>query len=193
MSSTPDFNDVLRSSAIDLTEDYIKERSYQLASVSMPETSWRYEESLIDRLQLTIVTNDLGWHGDISIDWIKLSDGVVAPRVKAFDDSWQALAYLAPLLDKLGEGRGICPEKKGPNTPADVIDLLKSEGWTPTDMHGTFVASEWEENTGEKATNPSFKTRNEICSVCSGAGFQSMNAPSDEPTIINDIDSWMNF
>ena len=55
---------------------------------------------VVDSLSIGFYAEGGGTSGEFIIDWIRLG-GKVTPRLKAFDDSWDALRLCADLIDRL--------------------------------------------------------------------------------------------
>lgn len=66
---------------------------------------------IADEITIGFYYEEGGTTGELTIEWVKLS-GRTAPRLKAFDDSWDALWQCRDLLGKMAEidDQNITPE-----------------------------------------------------------------------------------
>lgn len=106
--------------------------NYTLSSTAWPESVWRHERGHVDELRLSVEEAD-GFYGDFGIVWVDLGGGQVCPRVRAFDDSWRALALIAPVLEQFNDEQP---------TPDEVIAALEEHGWVPSSYHGSLTTAE---------------------------------------------------
>lgn len=166
------FDEVLRVSGDDPIEDYIVKKTYTVASISYPEQVWKHEARLVEQVQLTIHTS-LGWYGDFGFEFIDLgqSNGV-APKLHSFDDSWEALAYLTPILDRLARGRSKPGQRHRGVSVAELVAALEANGFTPSEHNGKFDPVAFQKLSGESnAFEPVQKEERHLCTNCDGQGF----------------------
>jgi len=100
--------------------------TYALSSVSWLREQWQRTPDIVDELLLD------GDPGEASIVWREIG-GVAQPvaELRALDDQWEYLAWLARELASLGgnaEDRFV--------TPAQVIAHLEQHGYAPSHSHG---------------------------------------------------------
>lgn len=81
----------------------------------------KYESTGHDEITMGFYCPDGGTSGEFTIAWAPLGDRLV-PRLKAFDDSWSALALFSDVVQKLAEIDGTNPSVE------QVADILKSCG-----------------------------------------------------------------
>ncbi len=105
-------------------------RAYTLASVSWPRNVWGRDD-LIDDLNLVWESADSIFQGELCIRWWMIggSSQEGHARVEAFDDAWDCLAEIAPILARL-------PKTYMSISPQDLITLLEGYGWEPSEYHG---------------------------------------------------------
>ena len=95
--------------------------TYTLASTAWEPRVWKYEDYIVD--ELNINTDQ----GEFMIVWRDLKDNKPPhPQIKAFDDSWQALAFVLPNL------RGFHGNDP---TPDEIIRALEDMGFVPSEYH----------------------------------------------------------
>lgn len=166
------FDDVVRVSDDDPIEDYIVEKSYTVYSTAFPERAWKHSDDLIENVQIELHSR-LGWQGDFGIEFIRLATGEVTPRLRCFEDAWQALAYLTPILDRLAKDR----EQPGRQrrreiTVAELVAALEENGFRPSASNGSFDREAFSREAGHDGTMPPTGRRQRtVCSACSGNGF----------------------
>ena len=99
--------------------------TYTLSSISWLPERWKRLPEIVEVLWL------YGDPGEASIAWIEIGmEGPVA-ELRALDDQWEYLAWLARELNTLGDS-----SEERFITPAQVIAHLEGLGYTPSPSHG---------------------------------------------------------